>query len=257
MASQMELTKLCKKIKGLIPSKHVEEDATDPYQSFLKDLVTNNIDPHEVECIKRAHNYFNFILNSNDLVSLDSGRRDTVADSISRPNVGSSASNVESSASKPSVIPKLNTDEERLQLLIELYLAKDDFKEMKDKALLDMKNLSDSIRIPDSKLSEDELIKAFGPFVAQLSGQVEKAKELNKYIPCPSLIEATNEVLKEAKGIKSEEDSHPKDSHPKDTKIETEKQKLRKTLDVSTKESIINIIKNKQAIVIEEFKKLK
>lgn len=198
MTSQMELLKLCKKIKGLIPSKHVEEDATDPYQEFLKNLEINNIDPHEIECIKRAHNYFNFILNSNELNSLDSGRRDPDSGPISL------APNVESRASTPSVIPKPNTEEERLQLLIELYLAKDAFKEMKDKALSEMNSLSASITIPDSKLSEDALIKAFDPFVEKLSAQVEKAKELNKYIPCPSLIDAANEVWKEAKGIKQQ-----------------------------------------------------
>jgi hypothetical protein len=200
MTSQMELLKLCKKIKGLIPSKHVEQDATEPYQSFLNDLVADNIDPHEVECIKRAHNYFNFILNSNDLVSLDS--------EYHAP--GQNVSHAQGSrAPTPSVIPKLNTDEERLQLLIELYLAKDSFKDTQTKAILDMQTLSESIiqNIPKLDLTwtnlkppEDTVVN---PLVDRFTFQVELAKELNTWVPCQELIVETENTLFTTKNIVS------------------------------------------------------
>jgi hypothetical protein len=99
MDSKEELNDLCKKIKGLIPSKRIGDDVTDSFKQFISDLGTSGIDPHEIDCIIRSYNYFNVLLGDPH-ESLIMNHRSI--ENVKGQGSGSSGSSVSSSSGSSS-----------------------------------------------------------------------------------------------------------------------------------------------------------
>jgi len=194
-----ELNELCKEIKRLIPSNRKENDVTKEFENFIMSLESSKIDPYEIKCIFRAYNYFNFILGTPIASGSGSGSGSSGSGSS---RSGSSSSGSSSSGSGSSSNQELLSHEDQIQLLVNLY---DIYRPINA-----MKILADQvlIKIPEIDLTwikDPPNMKDPNKIVDRVLYQVEMAKKLNEVVPCKSLIDSTENVVKTALGLKEKD----------------------------------------------------
>jgi len=212
MDSKKELNDLCKKIKDLIPSKHIEADATEQFQTFITNLQPM-VNEYEIECIIRGYNYFNHIL-VNDPDAGTSVRTSTVRSSVRTSGTDAGTRSVRTSGTSSGT----DTDdhqgplsfEEQIQLLVQLYPIYTDMYG----PINAMKTLADNVltTIPAIDVS---WIKGAKPtpkpdtIVGRVSYQLDMARKLNEeFVLCQKLIDEAKNVLDAAKNY---EQIDPKD----------------------------------------------
>jgi hypothetical protein len=218
MEERKKLDVLCKKIKRMIPSDKIRDDATEPFTNFLISLKEKGISVEEIESIRRAYNYFNHIVsfhiqnvasdkdesneNSNiDESNIDESNIDSIkVQKVSNPPKIPKSPLLEDGEKRESVKIEIEnpvlSDEKMIQLLLSLYKL-----ENKRMAIKDMKTISSSVlkSIPNLKLEWTN--KRIAPeklntLVGRLGYQTEFAKLLNEIIPeSDELLDATTKVL--------------------------------------------------------------
>jgi hypothetical protein len=209
MDPKKELNDLCKKIKDLIPSKHIEADATEQFETFISDLQSSGIKTYEIECIIRGYNYFNHILVNDPEAgtsSVSSSVRSSVRTSGTDTGSGSGTSSVPRSVRTSGT--SSGTDdpqgplsfEEQIQLLVQLYPIYTDMYG----PINAMKTLADNVltTIPAIDVS---WIKGAKPtpkpdtIVGRVSYQLDMARKLNEeFVRCQKLIDEAKNVLQTA-----------------------------------------------------------
>jgi len=200
MDSKKELNDLCKKIKDLIPSKHIEADATEQFQTFITNLQPM-VNEYEIECIIRGYNYFNHIL-VNDPDAGTSVRTSTVRSSVrtSGTDAGTRSVRTSGTSSGTDDLQGPLSFEEQIQLLVQLYPIYTDMYG----PINAMKTLADNVltTIPAIDVS---WIKGAKPtpkpdtIVGRVSYQLDMARKLNEeFVYCEELIKEAKNVLQTA-----------------------------------------------------------
>ena len=204
MDHRKELNNLCKTIKSLIPSNRKEDDVTDQFEQFIKDLDSKGIDPHEIECIRRAYNYFNFILKTQPM---------TLNGNVDEDENGDLDANESVDNGSPLGPPGPLSIEDQIRVLIDLYPKYSAINAMK---ILADRVLNEIPKIDVAWIKGSPIPKNSNTIVDRVSYQVEMAKKLDVLVPCKDLIELTKNVLRTASDLK-QKSGLPKD--PETTRV--------------------------------------
>lgn len=203
MDEKKELIDLCEKIKRMIPSTQIKEDATEPFTKFLMSLIMKGIDDSEVVCIKRAYNYFNHIMGTSNgsIPSLEIPKESKNLDE-KMPKEFPKEFPKKLPEKLPKELPKKSfepfTDDSKIKLLLNLFK-----KNNERAAITDMKTTAETVlmKIPSLNLSwvKDPIIpKGMDTLLGRLNYQVDIATLLHKLIPSvesEEILDATTNVL--------------------------------------------------------------
>jgi len=120
-----ELTQLCDEISQMFPSPNLKDTTTSQFKTFLKKLEESKVDPAQINALKQAYNYFNYLMGdvgvgvSNVAETKSNESKDnesTVADSKDAKTTAESEEKKEDDKKKESDVP----DAEMIEILLNL-----------------------------------------------------------------------------------------------------------------------------------------